>query len=169
MFNKNNVTASFNPSTIVGSKAIGYGSVDFAGVSVNYTVYPSTYGLGIGVVYPSRPRMKDGVQVKDPTTGKPVYNNEVFIKDFNIRTLADEAVLNAMSNKGVYTQATAQQVQQAGGYVAQSVTPSSANTTSFSNPNSSQTVTVQSQVTESVKEETIIKNNSVVSMDELPF
>ena len=102
MFNSTNISATFNASSIPNSKAFGYGSIDFAGVSVNYSVYPSQYGLGIMVSLPSRPKMKNGVQERDGQ-GRPMYNNEVFIRDLNIRSLVDEAVINAMANKGVYT------------------------------------------------------------------
>lgn len=120
MFNSTNISATFNTSSIPNSKAFGYGSIDFAGVSVNYSVYPSNYGLGIMVSLPSRPKMKNGVQERDGQ-GRPMYNNEVFIRDLNIRSLVDEAVINAMANKGVYTQQTAASAQQAGQYVGQVV------------------------------------------------
>ena len=120
MFNSTNISATFNASSIPNSKAFGYGSIDFAGVSVNYSVYPSQYGLGIMVSLPSRPKMKNGVQERDGQ-GRPMYNNEVFIRDLNIRSLVDEAVINAMANKGVYTQQTAAAAQQAGQYVGQVV------------------------------------------------
>jgi len=120
MFNSTNISATFNPSTIPNSKAFGYGSIDFAGVSVNYSVYPSQYGLGIMVALPSRPKMKNGVQERD-AQGRPAYNNEVFIRDASIRALVDEAVINAMANKGVYTAQTAAAAQQAGQYVGQVV------------------------------------------------
>lgn len=122
MFNSTNISATFNPSTIPNSKAFGYGSIDFAGVSVNYSVYPSQYGLGIMVALPSRPKMKNGVQERD-AQGRPAYNNEVFIRDASIRALVDEAVINAMANKGVYTAQTAAAAQQAGQYVGQVVQP----------------------------------------------
>ena len=120
MFNSTNISATFNPSTIPNSKAFGYGSIDFAGVSVNYSVYPSQYGLGIMVALPSRPKMKNGVQERD-AQGRPAYNNEVFIRDASIRALVDEAVINAMANRGVYTAQTAAAAQQAGQYVGQVV------------------------------------------------
>ena len=69
MFNKNNISASFFPNT-TSSRSFGYGSIDFAGVSVNYSVMPSQYGLGIFVMYPSRPKMKDGVHEKDQNGGQ---------------------------------------------------------------------------------------------------
>ena len=65
MFNSTNISATFNASSIPNSKAFGYGSIDFAGVSVNYSVYPSQYGLGIMVSLPSRPKIKNGVQERD--------------------------------------------------------------------------------------------------------
>ena len=126
MFNSTNISATFNASSIPNSKAFGYGSIDFAGVSVNYSVYPSQYGLGIMVSLPSRPKMKNGVQERDGQ-GRPMYNNEVFIRDLNIRSLVDEAVINAMANKGVYTAQTAASAQQAGQYVGQVVQTQPAN------------------------------------------
>lgn len=178
MFNKNNISASFFPNT-TSSRSFGYGSIDFAGVSVNYSVMPSQYGLGIFVMFPSRPKMKDGVHEKDQN-GRPAYTNEVFIKDLHLRTLVDEVVLNAMANKGVYTHATAQQVQQAGGYVAPT-NVSSTPSVSFNPPNtsfntSSTQTNVQSTVEEiTQKEEVEIEvkttpvTNSVKYEDELPF
>ena len=135
MFNSTNISATFNPSSIPNSKAFGYGSIDFAGVSVNYSVYPSQYGLGIMVSLPSRPKMKNGVQERDGQ-GRPMYNNEVFIRDLNIRSLVDEAVINAMANKGVYTAQTAASAQQAGQYVGQVVQsqPTNQMNRSFDNP-----------------------------------
>lgn len=135
MFNSTNISATFNVSSIPNSKAFGYGSIDFAGVSVNYSVYPSQYGLGIMVSLPSRPKMKNGVQEKD-AQGRPMYNNEVFIRDASIRSLVDEAVVNAMANKGVYTAQTAASAQQAGQYVGQVVQaqPATNMNRSFDNP-----------------------------------
>ena len=70
--------------------------------------------------------------------GRPMYNNEVFIRDLNIRSLVDEAVINAMANKGVYTAQTAASAQQAGQYVGQVVQTQPANqmNRSFDNPTS---------------------------------
>ena len=140
MFNSTNISATFNASSIPNSKAFGYGSIDFAGVSVNYSVYPSQYGLGIMVSLPSRPKIKNGVQERDGQ-GRPMYNNEVFIRDLNIRSLVDEAVINAMANKGVYTAQTAASAQQAGQYVGQVVQTQPANqmNRSFDNPTSTVT------------------------------
>lgn len=121
MLTSSNVSATFFPSNIPGSKSFGYGTVDFAGVCVNYTAYPSSYGLGVMVSYPSRPRMKNGVQERDPNTGRALYINEVFVRDMALRNIVEEAVVNAMANKGVYTAATAAQAQQAGVHVAQVV------------------------------------------------
>ena len=167
MFNKNNISASFFPNT-TSSRSFGYGSIDFAGVSVNYSVMPSQYGLGIFVMYPSRPKMKDGVHEKDQN-GRPAYTNEVFIKDLHLRTLVDEVVLNAMANKGVYTQATAQQVQQAGGYVAP--VNNSVPSTSFNAPPAKVAdEQVKSQIEENTQKEEIKSvTNSVKYEDELPF
>lgn len=151
MFNSKNISANFNVNTLANSRAFGYGSIDFSGVSVNYTVYPSNYGLGIMVALPSRPKMKQGVQEKD-TNGRPVYVHEVFIKDPSIRTLVDEAVLDAMANKGVYTEKTAIEAQKAGVSVTNVVPNSDSN--SFSNPNT--TAPVKSSPT-------------VKADDELPF
>lgn len=138
MFNSTNISAVFHPSSIPNSKAFGFGSIDFAGVSVNYSVYPSNYGLGIMVSLPSRPKMKNGVQERD-AQGRPAYNNEVFIRDMAIRNLVDEAVINAMANKGVYTAQTAAAAQQAGQHVnqvVQSAAPQSQMNRSFENPTS---------------------------------
>ena len=167
MFNKNNISASFFPNT-TSSRSFGYGSIDFAGVSVNYSVMPSQYGLGIFVMYPSRPKMKDGVHEKDQN-GRPAYTNEVFIKDLHLRNLVDEVVLNAMANKGVYTQATAQQVQQAGGFVAP--VNNSVPSTSFSAPPTKVVnEQVKSQIEENTQKEEIKSvTNSVKYEDELPF
>ena len=173
MFNKNNISASFFPNT-TSSRSFGYGSIDFAGVSVNYSVMPSQYGLGIFVMYPSRPKMKDGVHEKDQN-GRPAYTNEVFIKDLHLRTLVDEVVLNAMANKGVYTHATAQQVQQAGGYVAP--VNNSVPSTSFNAPPAKVAdEQVKSQIEENTQKEEVeieVKTtpvtNSVKYEDELPF
>ncbi len=171
MFNGNNVSATFNVSSIPGSKAFGYGSVDFAGISVNYTVYPSPHGLGIMVSYPSRPRMKNGVQERD-AQGRPAYVNEVFIRDASIRLLADEAVLNAMANKGVYTQQTAQHAQQAGQYVGHVV--QSPVSQVFDNP-AEEVRTIPTPapipqvVTPTPVQQSVLGGNSTVCDDDLPF
>lgn len=177
MFNSNNISATFNVNGIPGSKAFGYGSVDFAGVSVNYTVYPSPHGLGIMVSYPSRPRMKGGVQERD-ANNRPMYVNEVFIRDINIRNLADEAVLNAMANKGVYTQQSAQQAQAAGQYVQQVVQPVASTRHTFDNPEET-TQTPQKVIqpvatpaptpTYTPPPQTVMAGNSTVCDDDLPF
>ena len=166
MFNGNNVSATFNVSSIPGSKAFGYGSVDFAGVSVNYTVYPSPHGLGIMVSYPSRPRMKNGVQERDAVTGRLSYTNEVFIRDASLRLLADEAVLNAMANKGVYTQQTAQQAQQAGQYVNKVV--QSPNNQMFDNPEAVQPK-APLPVSTPIVQAPVLSANSTMCDDDLPF
>lgn len=82
-----------------GNKAFGYGTIKVAGISINYSVYPSPYNLGIMLNLPSHRSMKDGVpQMKD---GKPLYINDVYIADPALRIKIDEAVLNAMYNKGI--------------------------------------------------------------------
>lgn len=173
MFNSNNISASFNVNGIPGSKAFGYGSVDFAGISVNYTVYPSPHGLGIMVSYPSRPRMKGGVQERD-ANNRPMYVNEVFIKDLTIRGLADEAVLNAMANKGVYTQHTAQQAQASGQYVHQIVQPVASTRHTFDNPDETSQPAAQPVATPPPTYtpppvQTVLPTNSTVCDDDLPF
>ena len=172
MFNKNNISASFFPNT-TSSRSFGYGSIDFAGVSVNYSVMPSQYGLGIFVMYPSRPKMKDGVHEKDQN-GRPAYTNEVFIKDLHLRTLVDEVVLNAMANKGVYTQHTAQQAQASGQYVHQVVQPVASTRHTFDNPDETSQPAAQPVATPPPTYtpppvQTVLPTNSTVCDDDLPF
>jgi hypothetical protein len=89
----------FNPSSIPGGKTLGYGAFKIAGVSINYSVYSSPYNLGINVSLPSHRSMKDGQPVmKD---GKAVYVNDVYIADWALKTKLEEAVVNAMYNKGI--------------------------------------------------------------------
>ena len=90
------VVFTANPT---GSKSLGYGTFKVAGISINYSVFSSPYNLGIMLNLPSHRSMKDGVaQMKD---GKPHYINDVYIGDWALKTRIEEAVINAMYNKGV--------------------------------------------------------------------
>ena len=102
------VTATFHPSTIQGSRSLGVGQLNVCGIVINFTVYPSQYGQGFLVSFPSRPVIKNGVHEVD-AQGKKKYMNEVYIADQSVRPLVDDAVLQAMQNKGVsVAQPTAQ-------------------------------------------------------------
>lgn len=108
MLQKTDITVTFTPSSLPNSKSLGYGQINICGVIIAYSVLPSNYNLGIFVSYPSKPVIKNGVQERD-ATGKPKYFQEVYVADQNTRSLIDEAVLNAMLNKGVNPQANSQQ------------------------------------------------------------
>lgn len=102
------VSATFHPSTIQGSRSLGVGQLNVSGIIISFTVYPSNYGQGFLISYPSKPVIKNGIQELDDK-GKPKYFNEVYIADPNTRALVENAVLNAMQNKGVYIQQPQQQ------------------------------------------------------------
>lgn len=94
------LSATFYPSTIQGSRSLGYGQLNVGGIVINFTVYPSQYGQGFYVSFPSRPAMKNGVQEIDER-GQKKYVNEVYISEQSVRPLVDDAVLQAMQNKGL--------------------------------------------------------------------
>ena len=100
MLLSSDITATFHPSTIQGSRSLGVGQLNVCGIVINFTVYPSQYGQGFLVSFPSRPVMKNGVHEVD-AYGKKKYMNEVYIADQTVRPLVDDAVLQAMVNKGV--------------------------------------------------------------------
>lgn len=89
------VTATFHPSTIPGSRSLGVGQLNVCGIVINFTVYPSQYGQGFLVSFPSRPVIKNGVHEVD-NFGKKKYMNEVYIADQAVRPIVDDAVLQAM-------------------------------------------------------------------------
>ena len=101
MLQPTDISATFHPSTIPNSKSLGVGQLNVCGIIISFTAYPSTYGSGIIISYPSKPVIKNGVHEKDQY-GKGKYYNEVYIADQNVRGLAENAVLTAMANKGVY-------------------------------------------------------------------
>lgn len=112
MLQATDISATFHPSTIQGSRSLGVGQLNVAGIIISFTVYPSNFGQGFLISFPSKPSIKNGVQETDMKTGKPKYFNEVYIADQNTKTMVENAVLNAMSNRGVYVNAPAAQPQQ---------------------------------------------------------
>lgn len=100
------VSATFYPSTFQGS-SMGVGQLNICGIVINFTVYPSQYGQGILVSFPSKPVIKNGEHVME--NGKKKYNNEVYVADRSIQPIIDNAVLQAMQNKGVTVNEPTQQ------------------------------------------------------------
>lgn len=113
MIRETDIAVIFNPNTLQGSRSLGYGQINILGIIISYSVYPSNFGLGFMVSYPSKPSIKNGVQELDQN-GKPKYFKEVYIQNIELRNMIDNAVQNAMANKGVYVGQTAQAAQQAG-------------------------------------------------------
>lgn len=147
------VTATFHPSTIQGSRSLGVGQLNVCGIVINFTVYPSQYGQGFLVSFPSRPVIKNGVHEIDQY-GKKKYMNEVYIADQTVRPIVDDAVLQAMTNKGITVQQPAQQPQGNRGFVQQG------NPQSFAQQNTSFNNTSGSEISLTA---------SVTSGDDLPF
>lgn len=145
------ISATFYPSTFDGAKSLGVGQLNIGGIVINFTVYPSNYGQGFYVSLPSRPDIKNGVHEVDEK-GRKKYINEVYIAEQAVRPLVDDAVLQAMQNKGVTVDQPKQQAFQA---------PSArSNPRSFSPPSSSSPNTIKG---------TSSSGTSVVSGDDLPF
>lgn len=142
------VTATFHPSTIPGSRSLGVGQLNVCGIVINFTVYPSQYGQGFLVSFPSRPVIKNGVHEVD-NFGKKKYMNEVYIADQAVRPIVDDAVLQAMQNKGITVQQPTQQPQ------------NNRNFSSQSNP--------QSFAQQNTSGNNIPLTGSVMSGDDLPF
>lgn len=103
MLHPTDITATFHASTIPNSRSLGVGQLNVCGIIISFTVYPSNYGQGFLISYPSKPAIKNGVQELD-AKGKPKYFNEVYVADVNTRAMIEDAVLNAMQNRGVYIQ-----------------------------------------------------------------
>lgn len=108
MLLQTDVSATFHPSTIPGSRSLGVGQLNVCGIIISFTVYPSNFGQGFLISYPSKPAIKNGVQELD-AKGKPKYFNEVYVSDINSRAIIENAVLSAMQNKGVVVQQPVQQ------------------------------------------------------------
>lgn len=172
MFKQTDISVIFNQNGIPGNRALGYGSVNILGIVLSYTVYPSPYGLGFMVSFASKPVIKDGVQEKD-ANGRPKYFKEVYIQNIDLRNMIDEAVQNAMANKGVI-------VGQAATMSGQSQsTPPQQPSTSFSQPAvtpaaSNPVPTQATQPTASPQPTTVETYNtslgsSIIADDELPF
>lgn len=147
------VTATFHPSTIPGSRSLGVGQLNVCGIVINFTVYPSQYGQGFLVSFPSRPVIKNGVHEVDQY-GKKKYMNEVYIADQSVRPIIDDAVLQAMTNKGITVQQPTQQPQGNRGFAAPT------NPQSFVQQNTSSHNTSGSEISLTA---------SVISGDDLPF
>ena len=112
MIRATDISVIFHPNTIQGSRSLGYGQINILGIMISFTLYPSNFGLGFMVSYPSKPSIKNGVQELD-ANGKPKYFKEVYIQNIELRNMIDNAVQNAMANKGVYVGQPAPQQQQA--------------------------------------------------------
>lgn len=112
MIRATDIAVIFNPNTIPGSRSLGYGQINILGIMISFTLYPSNFGLGFMVSYPSKPSMKNGVQELD-ANGKPKYFKEVYIQNIELRNMIDNAVQNAMANKGVFVGQPPAQPQQA--------------------------------------------------------
>lgn len=149
MFNSNNTSATFTPNTDTTKKAIGSGILSLAGVQIQYSVFSSGYKpSGILVSLPSKALYVDNKVVKDQN-GRIVYDSLVSISDPEINTLIDEAVINAMANKGVYLANNAQQAKAAGQVVNKVIesTPSTFTSKTFANPEETQSNTSSNNTT----------------------
>lgn len=139
MIRETDISVIFNPNSLQGSRSLGYGQINIFGIIISYSVFPSNFGLGFMVSYPSKPSIKNGVQEMDQN-GKPKYFKEVYIQNIELRNMIDNAVQNAMANKGVFVGQTAQQAQQAGfvvqqpAYQPQQSTPHPAMSPQFAQP-----------------------------------
>lgn len=111
MINRTDIEVSFLPSTIPGAKTYGIATINVGGICILTTIFKSALGAGFFISYPNKPILaKDGTQERDEK-GKPKYRNEVYIKDAELRGILEDAVLNAMANKGVYPKVTTQESQ----------------------------------------------------------
>lgn len=111
MIRDTDITVNFHPSTIPGTRTYGIGTLSFFGaININFTVWPSQFGLGIMVAFPSRQAFKDGQPVLDEK-GKNKYYNEVYISNYELRSMIDNAVINAMANKGIVVNPPSSQMQ----------------------------------------------------------
>lgn len=146
------VTATFHPSTIPGSRSLGVGQLNVCGIVINFTVYPSQYGQGFLVSFPSRPVIKNGVHEVDQY-GKKKYMNEVYIADQSVRPIVDDAVLQAMVNKGVSIQQPPAQPDNRG----------------FNRPSNPQSFAQQNTSFSNTTGSEISLTASVTSGDDLPF
>jgi hypothetical protein len=169
MFKQTDISVIFNQNGIPGNRALGYGSVNILGIVLSYTVYPSPYGLGFMVSFASKPVIKDGVQEKD-ANGRPKYFKEVYIQNIDLRNMIDEAVQNAMANKGVVVGQAATLAGQ-----PQSAPPQQPST-NFSQPAVTASNPAPPQVTQptATPQPTIETYNtslgsSIIADDELPF
>lgn len=167
MFKQTDISVIFNQNGIPGNRALGYGSVNILGIVLSYTVYPSPYGLGFMVSFASKPVMKDGVQEKD-ANGRPKYFKEVYIQNIDLRNMIDEAVQNAMANKGIVVGQAATLAGQ-----PQSAPPQQPST-SFSQPTASNPAPTQATQPTATPQSTIETYNtslgsSIIADDELPF
>ena len=152
MLHPTDITATFHASTIPNSRSLGVGQLNVCGIIISFTVYPSNYGQGFLISYPSKPAIKNGVQELD-AKGKPKYFNEVYIADVNTRAMIEDAVLNAMQNRGVYIQQPQQQ------YINGQGVSNAAN--SFTPPTTANPVNVTPTVS--------LPGSSVIGADDLPF
>lgn len=166
MITQNDVRATFNPSA-EGHRSLGYGSIIlFDELFINYTVIKSNYGLGFFVILPSRQVIKNGVPEKDEN-GRNKYSNEVFVKNGDIKHYIDNAVQNAMINKGVHIDPP--QPTQNNSY-SNTQTSNTSNSSDFSSyintaPVQSNNVVTPVQTQTSVPQD----GTGIVSVDELPF
>lgn len=169
---QHDVYATFNRSTIQGSRALGYGNVILhEAIYISYTVYPAQNELGFFVSFPSKKVMKNGVQELDER-GRPRYINDVFIKGLDARAFIDNAVHKAMLNAGV-TVTGNQSIQQAAHTFTNPVGNSSVQANSFGAYANVSTPTPEPQQTQVSPPPVSTENNNiysgVVSGDGLPF
>lgn len=149
------VNATFHPSTYQDSRSLGVGQLNICGIVINFTVYPSQYGQGFLVSFPSRPVIKNGVHEVDQF-GKKKYMNEVYIADQAVKPIIDDAVLQAMQNKGVVVEVPSPTNQNSGQGQRSFNQPQSKPNTSFAPPTTSSNHSYETA-------------SSVVSGDDLPF
>ena len=134
MFNSQNTSATFNINTDTTKKAIGNGMLDMAGIGIQYSVYVSAYtDSGLLISLPSKALYVNGQPVKNER-GYSVFDNLVTIANKDIQSIIDEAVLNAMANKGVYFAAQAEQAKAAGLNVTKIIEAPAPKSNNFGSP-----------------------------------
>lgn len=167
MLQTTDISATFSPNSISSSKSLGYGQLNICGIIISYTAYPSTFGAGFMLSLPSRAIIKNGVHEKD-AQGKPRYFNEVYVTDYNVKGMLENAVLTAMANKGVHVQPGTSfseknsfNKQPSSQYSQQSGSSVSKSPDTFVNPHAAPTLATKPTISN--------PGASVVSADELPF
>lgn len=182
MFNSNNVSATFTLNDDSSKKAIGTGILNLAGIQILYSAYASGYKpSGLLVSLPSKALYNEGRPVVGQN-GRTVYESLVSVVDPDIQPYIDEAIINAMANKGIYLSTHVEQAEQAGAVVTKVIEVPASTSRSFSNPNTTSTITPNTKnnsfsntfsETPSVSQETVATHTQqsaqTVKKNHLPF